>query len=153
MRATNAYGKSRRKYPERDSIYFKLQGPTSQSLAEAAAVVKRVSDKYGATGFEYAKTEQEAEELWLDRKMGFYSGLSLLPGAKAIGTDVWCVLIICGKSGKVLIGLFDSVPVSRLPDLVASTKRDLQASGLTAPLIGHVGDGTRTISITTRRHG
>ena len=89
MRATNAYGKSRRKYPEKDSIYFKIQGPTAQALAEAAAVVKRVAEKHGATGFEYAKTEQEADELWLDRKNGFYSGLALQPGARAIGTDVW----------------------------------------------------------------
>ena len=34
-------------------------------------------------------SEQEAEELWADRKNGFYSGLALKPGAKALGTDVW----------------------------------------------------------------
>lgn len=89
MRATNAYGKSKRKYPERDSIYFKLQGPTPAAMEDTARVVRTVSEKYGATGFEYAETEEEAEELWLDRKNGFYSALALVPGARAIGTDVW----------------------------------------------------------------
>lgn len=93
MRATNVFGKSKRKYPERDSVYFKIQGATPTMLEETARVVKRVCDKYGATGFEYARTEEEAEELWLDRKNGFHSGLALAPGAKAIGTDVWCVFL------------------------------------------------------------
>ena len=34
-----------------------------------------------------------------------------------------------------------SVPVSRLPDLVYETKKDLEASGLVAPIVGHIGDG------------
>ncbi|XP_035754689.1 probable D-lactate dehydrogenase, mitochondrial, partial [Egretta garzetta] len=33
------------------------------------------------------------------------------------------------------------VPISRLPDVVVETKRDLQDSGLTGPMVGHVGDG------------
>uniref|UniRef100_A0A6G1RXA4 D-lactate dehydrogenase (cytochrome) n=1 Tax=Hypotaenidia okinawae TaxID=2861861 RepID=A0A6G1RXA4_9GRUI len=33
------------------------------------------------------------------------------------------------------------VPISRLPEVVVETKRDLQDSGLTGPMVGHVGDG------------
>jgi D-lactate dehydrogenase (cytochrome) len=33
------------------------------------------------------------------------------------------------------------VPISRLADCIGETLADLQASGLTAPLVGHVGDG------------
>jgi FAD/FMN-containing dehydrogenase len=36
---------------------------------------------------------------------------------------------------------FDSVPVSRLPQLVLETKRDLADSGLLSTIVGHVGDG------------
>lgn len=89
MLATNTYGKSRRKYAQRDSLFFKLQGPTPASLDETAAVVRRVSEKHGATGFEYARGEEEAEELWQDRKMGFFSGMALKPKARVLGTDVW----------------------------------------------------------------
>jgi len=35
----------------------------------------------------------------------------------------------------------DSVPVSRLPDLVFETKQDIQELGLVSTIVGHVGDG------------
>ena len=34
-----------------------------------------------------------------------------------------------------------SVPVSRLPQLVLETKRDLAKAGLNSTIVGHVGDG------------
>ena len=34
-----------------------------------------------------------------------------------------------------------SVPVSRLADCINETRRDIDASGITAPIVGHVGDG------------
>lgn len=34
-----------------------------------------------------------------------------------------------------------SVPVSRLPDLVYETKKDLKEAGLISTIVGHVGDG------------
>jgi D-lactate dehydrogenase (cytochrome) len=46
----------------------------------------------------------------------------LRPGSKAVITDV-------------------CVPVSRLADCLVATKRDIAASGLIAPIVGHVGDG------------
>ena len=33
------------------------------------------------------------------------------------------------------------MPISRLADCIAETYIDLEATGLTAPLVGHVGDG------------
>jgi D-lactate dehydrogenase (cytochrome) len=33
------------------------------------------------------------------------------------------------------------VPISRLAECVLATKRDIEASGLIAPIVGHVGDG------------
>jgi len=34
-----------------------------------------------------------------------------------------------------------SVPVSKLPELVYETKKDLQRLGLVSTIVGHVGDG------------
>lgn len=34
-----------------------------------------------------------------------------------------------------------SVPVSRLPELVYETKKDLKEAGLQSTIVGHVGDG------------
>ncbi|RPD77338.1 FAD-binding domain-containing protein [Lentinus tigrinus ALCF2SS1-7] len=122
MKGTNMYGMSPRKWPEKDSLYLKFQGPTPRALQENAEVAKKITSKHGATGFTFARNEKEAEDLWTDRKNAVYSGLAMVPGSKAWGTDV-------------------CVPVSRLPELVYETKKDLAAHGIVSTIIGHVGDG------------
>lgn len=89
MQATNVYGATKRKWPEKDSLFFKFQGPTAASLKESADIVKKIVRKYGATGFESARDQAEAEELWNDRKNALYSGLALVPGSRGWSTDVW----------------------------------------------------------------
>ncbi|KAK0491347.1 FAD-linked oxidase-like protein [Armillaria novae-zelandiae] len=122
MRATNIYGQSKRKWPEKDGLFIKLQGHTQQSIMESAKVVKKVAEKHSGTGFEFAKNGKEAADLWTDRKNAYFSGLALIPGAKGWTTDV-------------------CVPVSKLPDLVYQTKEDLKNLGLVTSIVGHVGDG------------
>ncbi|PBK69975.1 hypothetical protein ARMSODRAFT_956799 [Armillaria solidipes] len=122
MRATNIYGQSKRKWPEKDGLFIKLQGHTQQSIMDSARVVKKVAEKHGGTGFEFAKNGKEAADLWTDRKNAHFSGLALIPGAKGWATDV-------------------CVPVSKLPDLVYQTKEDLRNLGLVTTIVGHVGDG------------
>jgi D-lactate dehydrogenase (cytochrome) len=39
------------------------------------------------------------------------------------------------------------VPISRLAECILDTRRDLQASTLVAPLVGHVGDGNFHLNI------
>ncbi|KAF8965864.1 FAD-linked oxidase-like protein [Flammula alnicola] len=123
MSAVNKYGMSKRRYPVADSLFFKFQGPTAASLRETAAIVKRVVEKHGGTGFELARNDDEAEELWADRKNAHYAGLALGPkGSKGWPTDV-------------------CVPVSNLPQLVYETKRDIAEAGMVSTIVGHVGDG------------
>jgi hypothetical protein len=38
--------------------------------------------------------------------------------------------------------LFDSVPVSRLPDLILSVKKEAAEKNILAPMGGHIGDGS-----------
>ncbi|CCM04608.1 uncharacterized protein FIBRA_06790 [Fibroporia radiculosa] len=122
MRATNVYGMSSRKWPEKDSLFIKFQGPTPRSIQESAEIVREIVKKYDGTGFEHARTEKEAADLWMDRKNALYSGLALVEGSRGWSTDV-------------------CVPVSRLPDLVYQTKDDIQKSGIVSTMVGHVGDG------------
>ncbi|KNZ72089.1 D-lactate dehydrogenase [cytochrome], mitochondrial [Termitomyces sp. J132] len=122
MAATNKFGMSKRKWPEKDSLFFKFQGISPGSLQETARIVQKIVEKYGGTGFELARNEQEANELWADRKNAHYSGMSLLEGARGWPTDV-------------------CVPVSKLPELVYETKKDLAQVGITSTIVGHVGDG------------
>ncbi|KAI0669124.1 FAD-linked oxidase-like protein [Trametes maxima] len=122
MKATNVYGMSTRKWPEKDSLFFKFQGPTPRALKETADIVKKISEKHGGTGFALARNDQEAHDLWTDRKNALYSSLALLPGGRGWSTDV-------------------CVPVSRLPDLVYGTKKDIEDRGFMSTIVGHVGDG------------
>ncbi|TFK79770.1 FAD-linked oxidase, partial [Polyporus arcularius HHB13444] len=122
MKATNIYGMSSRKWPEKDSLFFKFQGPTPRALQETADIVKKIAQKHGGTGFALAKSDQEANNLWMDRKNALYSSLALIPGARGWSTDV-------------------CVPPSRLPELVYGTKEDLEAHGIVYTIVGHVGDG------------
>ncbi|WP_296843021.1 FAD-linked oxidase C-terminal domain-containing protein [Thiofilum sp.] len=39
------------------------------------------------------------------------------------------------------------VPISRLADCVAETRADIEATGLIAPIVGHVGDGNFHVSL------
>ena len=51
------------------------------------------------------------------------------------------VLILHPLAHRVTVMIHDSVPVSRLPELVYETKKDLAQSKLRSTIVGHVGDG------------
>lgn len=89
MAATNKYGMSARKYPEKDSLFFKFQGHSQGSLRDTASVVKQIVEKHGGTGFELARNEKEAADLWADRKNAHFSGLAFVEGCRGWSTDVW----------------------------------------------------------------
>ncbi|KAJ7054125.1 FAD-linked oxidase-like protein [Mycena amicta] len=120
--ATNKYGASSHKYAVSDGLFFKFQGATPSALSEIARTAQQICVKHRGTEFRLAKNEEEAEDIWSDRKNAHHVGLSIIPGANGWATDV-------------------CVPVSQLPQLVLDTKADLIATGLTYTMVGHVGDG------------
>lgn len=101
MAAANKYGMSKRKWPEKDSLFFKFQGPTPASLKETATIVRKIVEKHGGTEFQLARNDEEAAELWSNRKNAHYAGLALIPGSQAWPTDVWCVHILIYLSPKL----------------------------------------------------
>jgi D-lactate dehydrogenase (cytochrome) len=60
--------------------------------------------------------------LWKARHNAYYAALALSPGKQGFATDA-------------------CVPISRLTECVVQTRADVDASGLIAPIVGHVGDG------------
>ena len=87
--AINKVGISKRKWPEKDSLFFKFQGPSIASLHETAKVVKQIVEKHGGSGFQLARNDEEADALWSDRKNVHYAGLTLVEGSQGWPTDVW----------------------------------------------------------------
>ncbi|GLB35075.1 putative d-lactate dehydrogenase [Lyophyllum shimeji] len=121
MEAINTAGLVDHPYPVEDTLFFKLQGD-APSIKNASKTVRDIVKKHGSSRFEFAATDQEAEDLWQNRKYALMSTLAATPGTRCWTTDV-------------------CVPVSRLPQLVYETKRDLLDSGLGSTIVGHVGDG------------
>lgn len=120
IEAVNRY--SRLDYAAVPTLLFEFHGTSRQAVAEHAQSVQEIAGEHGGSNFQWATTPEDRHRLWRARHNTFYADLALRPGAKAWVTDV-------------------CVPISRLAECVLETRRDIQETGLTAPLVGHAGDG------------
>ena len=91
-------------------------------MAEQVEMVKAIAADFGGADFKWATKSEDRTALWEARHKAYYAALALRPGAKGWPTDV-------------------CVPISRLAECILETKKDIAASGMLAPLVGHVGDG------------
>lgn len=121
MSAINIAGLVDKPYPVKDTLFFKIQGDAS-SITQTSETVRTIVNNHGSLCFHFAATDEEADELWQNRKYALMSSLAAHPGSRCWTTDV-------------------CVPVSRLPQLVYETKQDLLESHLRSTIVGHVGDG------------
>jgi D-lactate dehydrogenase (cytochrome) len=119
MRGINLYSKL--ELPEAPTLFFEFHG-TEAGVAEQARMVGELARDQGADEFRWATLQEERNRLWQARHDAYYGGLSLRPGSRGYVTDV-------------------CVPISRLTECVLGAKQDIEASGLIAPVVGHVGDG------------
>jgi D-lactate dehydrogenase (cytochrome) len=92
------------------------------TVSEQAAVVAAISDSHGGGDFQWAHRPEERSRLWTPRHHAYFAALQLKPGSRCVTTDA-------------------CVPLSALADCLSETVADIEASGLTAPVFGHVGDG------------
>ncbi|MFO1028326.1 MAG: FAD-linked oxidase C-terminal domain-containing protein [Acetobacteraceae bacterium] len=105
----------------RPSIFFEFHG-TEAGVAEQAQQAQDIAGGYNSSGFRWATDPAERNKLWQARHDALWAALALKPGHKGLATDA-------------------IVPISRLNDAILGAKEDIAASGLTAPIVGHVGDG------------
>jgi len=116
-------GNPARQYDIADHLFFKVQGATPSALSDSMDIIKKIVKKHGGDKFWPAKTQEEAETMWTDRKNGLYSTLAYAGGAaKVWSTDV-------------------CVPISKLPQLVYESQKDIERSGILYSVVGHAGDG------------
>ena len=119
VRACNAYAKLG--LPETPHLFLEFHG-TVAGAREQAERFAEIAAGHGAGTFTWAEKPEDRTRLWQARHDAYWSVLPLRPGAKAVATDV-------------------CVPLSRLAECVMETKRDIDETGLIAPIVGHVGDG------------
>lgn len=119
MDAVNRYSKL--DYPVAPTLFFEFHG-SEASVAEQAETVGAIAGEFGGDDFKWARRPEDRSVLWQARHDAYYACLALRPGAKGIATDV-------------------CVPISNLAECILETKKDIEASGMLAPIVGHVGDG------------
>ena len=100
---------------------------TAAGVKEQAEMVQEIASDNGGGGFRWTTNEEERNKLWHARHNAAYSAAALRPGSKFWATDV-------------------CVPISRLAECIVETKKELDASLLPAPIVGHVGDGNFHVS-------
>ncbi|MCA1974197.1 MAG: FAD-binding protein [Caenispirillum sp.] len=120
MDAVIRYSKLNR-YKPAPTLFFEFHG-TARGVEEQAGQVKAIAAEFGAGDFQWTTRQEERTALWQARHDAYYAALALRPGSQGWPTDV-------------------CVPISRLAECIAETKKDIAASGMLAPLVGHVGDG------------
>jgi D-lactate dehydrogenase (cytochrome) len=117
--AVNRYSKTTLK--ERPTLFLEFHG-TRSAVEEQAHAVQAIAREHGGSDFEWAVDLEARARLWEARHSAYLACLQLRPGARAFATDA-------------------CVPISRLAECIAATIDDIQASSLTCPVLGHVGDG------------
>jgi D-lactate dehydrogenase (cytochrome) len=124
VRAFNTYAKLA--LPETPMLLVEFHG-TEMSVAEQAKRFGEIAADNGGGGYVSATNPEERARLWQARHDTFWAQMTLRPGARPFATDA-------------------CVPISRLADCVEETLADIAASGLVAPIVGHVGDGNFHVS-------
>jgi D-lactate dehydrogenase (cytochrome) len=119
MDAINKYSKLDHRVAP--TLFFEFHG-TESGVAEQTETVKVLAAEHGGVEFRWARSQEERSALWQARHDAYYAALALRPGSQGWATDV-------------------CVPISKLAQCIAETKRDLAQSTIPSALVGHVGDG------------
>jgi FAD/FMN-containing dehydrogenases len=119
MDAINKYSKL--DLPVAPTLWLEFHG-TEASVVEQAKTVQVLASEHGGTNFSWTANPQDREKLWRARHDVVYADKALRDGGQLWPTDV-------------------CVPISRLAECITETQKDLAASFLPAPILGHVGDG------------
>ncbi len=103
------------------TLFYEFHG-SPQGVREQAEIAGEIATAHGGTAFRWATLAEERNRLWQARHDAYFAALALRPGAIAWVTDV-------------------CVPISHLAETIAATRREIEESGVPAPILGHVGDG------------
>ena len=103
------------------TLFFEFHG-SAAGVREQSEAMQAISDEFGGSAYQWAAQPEDRSRLWKARHAAYYAALALKPGTVGFATDA-------------------CVPISRLADCILETKADIEQSGLTAPIVGHVGDG------------
>ncbi|MDE2515084.1 MAG: FAD-binding protein [Rhodospirillales bacterium] len=109
------------------TLFLEFAG-SAAAVAEQVACMQEIAAALGGTEFRFAARAEDRSRLWKARHEAYYACMAFRPGCNNMGTDA-------------------CVPISELAACIRETEADIAASGLIAPIIGHVGDGNFHLGI------
>jgi D-lactate dehydrogenase (cytochrome) len=121
---------SKLELPIAPTLWLDFHG-TEAAVVEQAKLVLRIVASHRGSDFSWTANPEERCKLWQARHHAYYAFKTLWPDAQVWVTDV-------------------CVPISRLADCIVGTQKDIAASGLPAPILGHVGDGNFHLGIVVK---
>ncbi|CAI7574431.1 unnamed protein product [Penicillium pancosmium] len=133
MDVINRAGGTGRTWSVSPTLFFKFSG-TAAGVEDSINLTRELAQNNHAQGFQFAKDEREAHDLWSARKQSLWSMMAL----RKEGSEVWSTDV--------------AVPISRLPDIIEISKKELDDLGLFASILGHIGDGNFHSSIMYNRN-
>jgi D-lactate dehydrogenase (cytochrome) len=104
------------------SLFLEFHGMSQDDVAAQAQETAGIAEELGGSGFVWAADEAERRRIWHVRHRAYDAARALRPGQSGLTTDV-------------------CVPISALADCVTAAQADIAEHRLTAPIVGHVGDG------------
>lgn len=107
--------------PERPMLFLEFHGSES-GVADQLELVRLLGADNGGGELRFAIAAEDRNALWKARHKALWAAKAMMPDAVAWITD------IC-------------VPIGRLSEAIMRAKTAIDASGLFAPILGHVGDG------------
>ena len=114
--------------PNKDLLLLEFHGTKESTNIEIAAA-REVLERHGGQGFLQTADESERRKLWQARHDAGLACRSHQPNGRIFSTDV-------------------CVPISKLSECIEQTQKDLAASKIYGPLVGHVGDGNFHVLLT-----
>jgi D-lactate dehydrogenase (cytochrome) len=120
IEAINRYDQT--SYPVAPSLFLEFHGGSEAEVRAQAQETAEIAAEYGGSEFAWAADESERRRLWRARHRAYEAARALRPGSGGLTTDV-------------------CVPISALADCIQAAQADIAEMGLTAGIVGHVGDG------------
>ena len=109
------------------TLLFEFHG-TEAGVAEQSALAQDITAQHGGSGFSTAAEAEARNKLWQARHDAYWAARAAHPGQGAYATDT-------------------IVPISNLAEAVEQAREAVAASGLSACMVGHVGDGNFHVQI------
>ncbi len=109
------------------TLFYEFHG-SENSNKDSIQVVEEISKNHNGSEFKWAETAEERNKIWKARHNVYYSVKAQGNNVRIYSTDV-------------------CVPISRLVECINFAEKEIQKTGLKAPMVGHVGDGNFHVTI------